>query len=386
MHEGVSQFLPDFYISKDLGGCVRRSMERARKEGILHPSFNVVIDRWLEGIPRVHDDGKSVTLSVEGGGLGGVVTGYQLAVLECLGKILDRDPRFAFDYVESRSAANFNATWFLAGEALTGKSTYHTHLAGSPFRNLPFLTNPLTFNRNFRHEKPFLDMPFFRKLINQHAKLDWETFQQWPGKFEVVGTRVDRRLPKNATRIVRFSDFKDMKDLLDAVFACAHIPIVSSHHFPPKPNMYRGIHVWDGGIADGIPISMDESEESSTHVIHLATLPKGSEYAPDYPAQRAIIQAYMYAWDPEVARLYKEKPLREYRQRMYLQAKETRRDGPPYISTIARPHGSTHVGLLEHDPHVLQRAGEEGARALLHAFGLQDSDAIIEDMRTYTYR
>ena len=168
-----------------------------------------------------------IGLVVEGGGM---KCAYGAAVLD---KFLD--DRICFDYCIGVSAGAANTLSYLAGQRGRNKRFYTDHISDPMYFGVkPFLKNGNLFNLQY----------IYGDMTNSDGKdpLDYEAVMANPAEYELVTTCAETGQP------VYFKKEDIIKDDYRHVMSSCAIPVAC------KPIEIDGIHYYDGGLTDAIPV------------------------------------------------------------------------------------------------------------------------------------
>ena len=193
-----------------------------------------------------HDD-YTLALTVEGGGMRGVVSGAMLIALRDLGLA------HVFDRFYGTSSGSMNLAYFAAGGGWDALSVYYDHLVSGFLR------------RRQVPGWPRLDMSFvFGEVMRNRIPLDGARVGAAPFDVRIVLSDVEDARPV----IVPIRSVADR--LGDYLMAGAWLPILAG-----PPHVLEGRRYLDGGLLwpDPLYAALDEK---CTHVLMLNTAPEGA--------------------------------------------------------------------------------------------------------------
>lgn len=210
-----------------------------------HPVIELVRRRAAAGSrPGARDDGAHLALSVEGGGMRGVVTCAMLAALDDLGC------SGVFDTIYGSSSGSVNAAYFLAGGLWHSLSIYYDDLATARFLDL----------RRALRGRPVLDVDFaFDTIFELTKPLDYEAVLRSPIPLHVAVTLVDE------LRVDTPSEFASRADLRSALRAGTWLPLATRGSAE-----FRGRRAIDGGALVSHP-SRFAIEGGCSHLLSLSS-------------------------------------------------------------------------------------------------------------------
>jgi predicted patatin/cPLA2 family phospholipase len=228
-----------------------------------HPVLQLLRDRRRTASkPSRRTDGARLGLSVEGGGMRGLVSASMLVALDDFG--------FAdtFDVVYGCSSGAVNGAYFLVGgSAWYPASIYHDDLATRKFLD----------GRKLLAGKPPLNLDYaFKVVIDQIKPLDYQRVIDSTIPLRVAITLVDE------IRTLVPTDLRSARELKEALLAGAWLP----------PGVrgtatFRGQRAIDGGLLTALPFWLAESD-GCTHILSLSTRPM-----PTAPRRPALLNKYM---------------------------------------------------------------------------------------------
>jgi uncharacterized protein (TIGR00369 family) len=269
------------------------------------------------------DDGATVALVIEGGGMRGIVSASMAAVLEEEG-FLD-----SIDMIVGTSAGAVNATAIAVGAAGPMADSYAEVFSSPEFIDVRRVVRGL----------PVIDGPLLVRRVD-------ELF----GFGSLVGTEGSDRLVMVATdvdtgRAEALTDFTDRDDLVGCLHASGLLPLLAG-----DPVELRGRRWLDGGIVEAVPV-VTAAARGATHAIVLATRPPGTQ--PAYGAADVVVERYLRRMNPELAAAYRGRPHR-YRETLQ-QVRDGWSHGMSTLSLAPRL-GDPLPGRLERDQTSLRAA------------------------------
>ncbi|GIF39679.1 patatin-like phospholipase family protein [Actinoplanes xinjiangensis] len=275
-----------------------------------------------------NDDGATVALVIEGGGMRGIVSAAMAAAIEEEG-FLD-----AVDLIVGTSAGAVNATAVAVGAAGPMADSYAEIFSSPEFIDM----------RRFVRGRPVIDGPLLVQRVD-------ELF----GFGSLAGTAQAERLVMVATdvatgRAEALTDFTDRDDLVGCLHASGLLPLLAG-----DPVELRGRRWLDGGIVEAVPV-LTAAARGATHAIVLATRPPGTQ--PVYGAADVVVERYLRRLNPELAAAYRGRPHR------YRETLQQVRDGWSHgLSTLclAPRIDDPLPGRLERDQTALRAARDAAA-------------------------
>lgn len=301
----------------------------------------VVVERAeAGGAPGGHGDGRTLALVVEGGGMGGTVSGGMCVGLEALGLIN------SFDLIVACSSGALNGAWAAAGQAAQG-TTHYQDLATREFMNpwrLMWGKPPINFGL------------LFNGIAMERKPLSPEAMAAGP-RFACIATSV------TTGELHAFTDFETQEDLLLAIRASCSLPVLAG-----PPIEVNGDRYVDGGVIESMPYNT-AFRLGATHVLVLRS--REPEYR---KTQYSRFELRMVA--------IKERGLLEaVRARPGLYNREAEelesvtRDGRPDLRQIT-PLPGERVAQMERDPARLAGGVRAGTRAVARIFAAGEVDLL----------
>ncbi|GAA0420365.1 hypothetical protein Aca07nite_11850 [Actinoplanes capillaceus] len=276
------------------------------------------------------DDGATVALVIEGGGMRGIVSAAMAAVIEQEG-ILEH-----IDMIVGTSAGAVNAAALAVGAANAMAESYAEVFASPEFIDV----------RRIARGRPVIDGLRIVSHVDDLLDIGSASGTGWAGRLAMVATDVD------TGRAEALSDFADRDDLVNSLHASGLLPLLAG-----DPVQWRGRRWLDGGIVEAVPV-VSAAARGATHAIILATRPPGTQ--PGYGAADVVVERYLRRLNPELAAAYRGRPHR------YRETLQQVRDGWSHgLSTIAlTPRLSDPLpGRLERDQVALRAARTAAADA-----------------------
>ncbi|WP_433824691.1 patatin-like phospholipase family protein [Actinoplanes sp. CA-015351] len=317
--------------------------EMSRLPGTATPTLPTTRPRYgRTGVPTVQqilrdrlrtgdtDDGATVALVIEGGGMRGIVSATMAAVIEQEG-ILP-----AVDLIVGTSAGAVNAATLAVGKAEAMADSYAEVFASPEFIDV----------RRIVRGRPVIDGLRLVSHVDELFDVGSAAGTDWAGRLAMVATDVDTGLAEALT------GFTDRADLIGSIHASGLLPMLAG-----EPVVLRGRRWLDGGIVDAVPV-LTAATLGATHAIVLATRPPGTQ--PAYGAGDVVAERYLRRLNPQLAAAYQGRPHR-YRETL----QQVRAGWCHGVSTIALAP-RTHDPLpsrLERDQTALRAARVAAAEA-----------------------
>ena len=231
------------------------------------------VPELIEARARGQQDGFTLALTVEGGGMRGVVSGAMLIALRDLGLA------GVFDRFYGTSSGSMNLAYFAAGGSWDALSVYYDHLVAGFLRRRPF--------RLAR-----LDMDYvFEEVVRSRIPLDRARAAASPYDIRIVLSDVDTARPV----IVPLRSVADR--LEDYLKAGAWLPILAG-----PPHVLNGRRYLDGGLLwpDPLYAALDEGV---THVLMLNTAPDGARNSTS-PVAARVLHRVLNQWQAGLGDAY----------------------------------------------------------------------------------
>lgn len=305
-----------------------------------NPVIEVIKRRHRSGsLPNHRDDPYKVALTVEGGGMRGVVGGGAMAVLEAL------NLRPAFDTIYGSSSGAYSAAFFAGGDVMTGASFYLDY-AQHQF---------ISWHRALSGGTIF-DLDYVKQILHSHTPLNYRGVINNTPPLHIIATDVDHTHP------IILKNFEDSGELDRALQSSANVP----SYFHPKARLFHHRHLLDGSVMDPFGIHSAISEKN-THILVLFSMPWRNRHLLKIVDKR-LLSPYLSKLNPHLAE-------------MFLQHGEYSFNA---LSHIWNHYDGTHIALIspkqgDKFPKNLttdrQKVGEgflTGARAALHALEIDD--------------
>lgn len=213
-----------------------------------HPVLEAVHARKSRrDCPGDRGDPHKIGLTVQGGGMRGVVSAAMLTALDDLGL------SNVFDAVYGSSSGAMNGAYFLSGEGWRKLRIYWDYLTTPRFIDL---------RRYFKGNILDLNYTFDTVLVHLEP-LDYNAVLHSDVPLHVAITLVDE------LRTMTVSGFKSKEELSDALRASAWLPIAVR-----GTTLFRGQRAIDGSILSTHPHRLALAD-GCTHVLSLSTRPLG---------------------------------------------------------------------------------------------------------------
>ncbi|GAA4959492.1 hypothetical protein GCM10025331_57950 [Actinoplanes utahensis] len=284
---------------------------------------------------RDNDDGATVALVIEGGGMRGIVSAAMAAVLEEEG-LLE-----SVDMIVGTSAGAVNAAALAVGAAGAMAESYAEVFASPEFIDV----------RRIARGRPVIDGERIVGHVDHLLDIGAAAGTDWAGRLAMVATDVE------TGRAEALTDFRDRDDLINCLHASGLLPLLAG-----DPVVWRDRRWLDGGIVEAVPV-VTAAARGATHAIVLATRPAGTQ--PAYGAADVVVERYLRRLNPELAAAYRGRPHR------YRETLQQVRDGWSHgMSTVALTPGlgDPLPSRLERDQVALRAARQAAgdvARSLL---------------------
>lgn len=289
------------------------------------------------------DDGATLALVIEGGGMRGVVSAAMAAALERAGITA------CVDLVVGTSAGSVNGAAVVAGEAAAMAASYSDVFAGR--------REYADARRLVTRAGPAVDAGKIVAATDQLLDLTTHALANRSVRLAAVATDVDTARP------VALEEYDDPAGLLRALQASSTLPVVGG-----PPVEHRGRRWLDGGITDAVPVGMAR-DLGATHAIVLATRPAGN--LPKWGPADAMIERYLRRLNPDLATSYRARPARYAEERAALVS--GLHLGVETLLLAPAP-GDPVPGRMERDAEVLRQArvaADLTASRLLHGWSVQ---------------
>lgn len=272
-----------------------------------HPVLEALRARRLrQDRPGDRGDPHRIGLTVQGGGMRGVVSAAMLTALDDLGL------SHAFDAIYASSSGAMNGAYFLSGDGWRRLRIYWDYLTTSRFIDL---------RRYFKGN--IIDLKYtFETVLAQLEPLDYNTVLHSDVPLHIAITLVDE------LRTLTVSEFESKEDLNDALRASAWLPIAIR-----GTTLFRGQRAIDGTILTTHPHRF-ALEDGCTHVLSLSTRPLG-------PLSSALaLRRLVMNWElgrirPGLSREHTRAGQQYRRDRAALATWSRSPSEPPYVLDIA---------------------------------------------------
>lgn len=292
-------------------------------------------------LPGNRRDGRKLALAIEGGGMRGVVSGGMVAALEEL------DLLHCFDAVYGSSAGAICGAYLVAQQARLGVTIFYENINNREFIDL---------RRFFFSKDPALSLSFLLdKVCVEEKPLDIERILLSPIPLRVVSTSVKTLKP------TVLSNFRDGKQLFNALRASARIPIVAG-----GPVEYGGDLYFDASVSESVPYQSAISD-GFTDVVVLLTRPKGAPRVSSL-IDRFLIAPRLRSYNPRLPEFYLGREL-GYAKELQEIAKFSKSPGSasPRILPIQKGASSPGVSSREADRQKLVAGAMSGFKSVYEA-------------------
>jgi predicted patatin/cPLA2 family phospholipase len=292
----------------------------------VHP----VLDLLAARARGARDDGATLALVIEGGGMRGVVSAAMAAALEARGLTP------CFDLVAGTSAGALTGAALLAGVAAASAASYYSAFTTRRFIN-PYR---LVIGR------AAVDVAF--TLRYSDTQLDAERHARTaasPIALHCVAVDVE------TAAAVDLTGFASADELCAALLASTRLPWLGG-----DPAEYRGRRFLDGGLAQSIPYGT-ALEAGATHALVLQTRPWGVARTPPGGLADRIIRRRLKRLNPALVELWRQRPV-DYEHAVAEVAEHTERPTgrAPWLYGLRLPEGGPVIGQLERRAGVLEDA------------------------------
>jgi predicted patatin/cPLA2 family phospholipase len=234
------------------------------------PTVSELIRNRIAG----HRDDYTLALTVEGGGMRGVVSGAMLIALRDLGLTP------IFDRFYGTSSGSMNLAYFAAGGGWDALSVYYDHLVSG------------FFHSHWLPHRPQIDMRFvFDEVMRNRIPLDRDKVASAPYDIRIVLSDVEEARPV----IVPIRSVAERVE--DYLKAGAWLPILAG-----PPHLLDGRRYLDGGLLwpDPLYAALDEK---CTHVLMLNTAPEGARDNTS-PVTARILSHVLNRWQSGLGNAY----------------------------------------------------------------------------------
>lgn len=285
-----------------------------------------------------------LALSIEGGGMRGVISGAMVAALEDL----DVPPN-TFDCIFGSSAGSIAGAFYIARQARKGTSIYFEDITGPEF------FSPWRF---ILPGAPVQIEYLVKDVLDQIKPLDYE---------RVIKSGLLRPIATDAQDGARhiFEPAKTRTELEDQFLASARIPLLAGAPYEISSRLFL-----DASLSEAIPW-IAPIDLGYTHVLVLGTRPLGVGKSVSVTA-RAVART-MSLFVPEGSReLLRDRPRTSRARASELRdavLAGTFREA--FVSAITPAAGSELPGQVEQSPEKLIAAATLGYNAVEDAFGVE---------------
>jgi predicted patatin/cPLA2 family phospholipase len=304
-----------------------------------HPVLDLLRARRAAGSrPGRRDDGATVALAVEGGGMRGVVAGGMVTALDRLGY------RDAFDLLYGSSAGACASAYFLAGQAALGTSIFYEDINNRRF------IDP----RRALTGRPVMDIDFLIDEVMRHRKpLAVERIAVSEARLSLIATDVDTVASRE------LDAFATGDAILEAMRASARLPLLGG-----DPVHIGGRRYLDGGILQPVPFDAALAS-AATHVLLLLTWPADlARGRPSRVDRHVIAPLLRRRYSPLLADAYLARPLRYMATRKRIDAMQADAGAEPQVFAITLPAGARPVGRMETGRELLVAGATTGGEAV----------------------
>jgi predicted patatin/cPLA2 family phospholipase len=285
-----------------------------------------------------YSDSFRLGLSVEGGGMRGIVTAAMLVALKEQG-LID-----VFDSFYGSSSGCANLAYVLAGQNWEGISIYYDKLATKAF---------ISPSRALRG-KNIMNMEYVRHVWKSEVPLNVDALLGSNRDIVLTLANVSKGIG-----ILR-RDFKDTKDFLEALIASVQIPILGG-----KPVKIRGDNYLDGGLFYADPFYA-AIEDGCSHVLALHCRPRDG-----YPAKltsgTSLVAQLINNMGDGAGDIYIERLTKYYRESNELGFGAVRYGGVE-LYRHAVPAGGHDIKRMTTDFAKLICGGREGYSSMMNVF------------------
>lgn len=256
--------------------------------------------------PGDRADSYRIGLTIQGGGMRGVVSAAMLTALDDLGLT------HAFDAIYGSSSGAMNGAYFLTGDGWRRLRIYWDYLTTPRFIDL---------KRYFRGN--ILDLEYtFETVLAELEPLDYNAVLQSDVPLHIAITLVDE------LRTITVSEFMSKEDLNDALRASAWLPIAIRGTTP-----FRGQRAIDGTILTNHPHRFALTD-GCTHVLSLSTRPLGP-LSSGLALRRLIMSWELRRMSLGLSREHIQAGKEYYMDRTRLATSSSSPSEPPYVVDIA---------------------------------------------------
>ena len=285
-----------------------------------HPVLELMRARKQAGTkPGSHDDGATLAVAIEGGGMRGIVSAGMAAGLESLGL------RDTVDRVYGSSAGSLNGAFLIAGQALWGCSIYYNDLVGRKFINYARFFGP----------RPVVNMDYvIHDLYVKERPLDFQSVAASDIEFHCLATNVA------TAAIDDLTELHSVEDVQQALLASTRIPMLAG---PPVP--FRGQRYLDATLTESIPLTT-VLEHGVTHLLVLQSRPYGEQLSGKRRSDK-FVGRQLSRVDPALASTHAGRPERYAASLATIGEKAVSHSLDPAICPIRPVAAARRVGQLE---------------------------------------
>src|SRR4051795_7619481 len=288
----------------------------------MHPVLELLAARARGG---ARDDGATLALVIEGGGMRGVVSSAMAAAIEARGLTP------CFDLVVGTSAGALNGAALLAGVAEACTSAYHSSFATRRFINpyrLVIGRPAVDVAWTLRYSDDGLDAERHARTVASEVAL------------HCVAVDVE------SAKGVDLTGFADPEELCAGLLASSRLPWIGG-----DPAEFRGRRYLDGGLAESIPYRT-AFDAGATHALVLMTRPVGVARTPPGGLADRIIERRLRRLNPALLTLWRA------RSAEYEAAVDEVTAGSERLCGLRLPEGGPSVDQLERRADVLEAAAD----------------------------
>jgi predicted patatin/cPLA2 family phospholipase len=307
-----------------------------------HPVLELMRARQMAGTkPGRHEDGATLAVAIEGGGMRGIVSAGMAAAVETLGL------RDTIDRVYGSSAGSLNGAFLIAGQALWGCSVFYNDLVGREFLN---------YARFFSKSRSVVDMDYVIHDLYVHKRpLDYKSVASSDIEFHCLATNAA------TARIDDLTELRTVEDVQNALLASTRIPVLAG-----QPVAFRGERYLDATLTESIPL-VTVLEHGVTHLLVLQSRPYGEELTGARRSDR-FIASRLAKVDPALASVHAGRPERYAQALATIDERAHSQELNPAICPIRPSHEAERVGQLEQDRSKLVAGAMAGMRAMYDAW------------------
>jgi len=289
----------------------------------------------LEG----ESDDYVLSLTLEGGGMRGVVSGAMLIALRDLG--ITR----VFDAMYGTSSGSINLAYFAAGSGWDALSVYYDHLPRG-FVNPAYLLH-----------RPRLNMAYvFEGVMRTEVPLDTRALAESDVDVRLALSNVDTLKPET----VRVQEVAE--DIHRYLMAGSWLPILAG-----RPYMLNGRRYLDGGLLWPDPL-YPALADGSTHVLMINTAPEGTSTEANW-ATAFVLHRTLNRWAPGLGNATLDARALWEADKGRLRTNETVDVRGTAVLRLRPPAGTHKVRRLTLDRADLLDGARVGYQTVFQAFG-----------------